>query len=387
MSSRADKIYFVPFLFMAIILAILGLINLHSATQTLEILSTPQGSWQEFTFSMREKFSWFPTSTLFWSQSIYTVVGIGIMLVVARLPLRYFYYLAPYIYLLSLGLLVLVLVLGSKVHGSLSWLDLGIVRLQPSELAKLGLVIMMSRYLGDFEKNYSLTITELIKPTLIFLIPMVLVILQNDLGSSLFFGLIFASMLLVQGVDWRLVVFGILIVACLSIVAFNFVLKPYQKDRVVQFMNPEQDARGAGYHLVQSKVAVGSGQILGKGYLKGTTNKLKFLPERHTDFIFPVLAEEWGFVGCAVVLGLYGIFLFFGVHIALRSHNRFSIFLSLGVVSLFFWHMVINLGGVLGLMPLTGVPFPLFSYGGSSLMATWLAIGMLMSTFKGRGAY
>jgi rod shape determining protein RodA len=371
-------------LWLALVLAVIGLLNLHSATHSVELTGMAHDAFEKWTMDQRARFPWFPTSKLFWSQVVYTLMGIALMLVVSRISLRHLYGASSYIYLFSLLLLALVLVMGAKVNGSLSWLDLGIVRLQPSEFAKLGLVLMLSRHLADFEKNYSLGLLELISPSLIFFIPMILVLVQNDLGTSMFFGLIFGTLLMVQGVDWRLILVAVLLVSVTGVVGYRFFLKPYQKDRIVQFSNPEQDARGAGYHLVQSKIAVGSGSLLGKGYLKGSSNKLKFLPERHTDFIYPVLAEEWGFVGTATVLLFYFCFLVMGISIAARSRNRFGIFVSIGVVSIFFWHMVVNLGGVLGLMPLTGVPFPLFSYGGSSLLATWTALGVLMSAYRSR---
>lgn len=384
MSARSSSHHFRPLFWMVVGLALIGLVNLHSATHSIEPPVLTHDAFESWTAQLRSRWGWFPTSKLFWSQVVYMVAGLVLMFIVSRISLRHLYQGAPFAYGFSILLLVIVLIKGAKVHGSLSWLDLGIVRLQPSEFAKLGLVLMLSRTLADFEKNFSLGLIDLIRPFLIFALPMGLVVLQNDLGTSLFFGLIFGTMILLQGVDWRLIVVALILVGAVSLVSYHFLLKPYQKDRIIQFMNPEQDARGAGYHLVQSKIAVGSGQMSGKGYLKGSSNKLKFLPERHTDFIFPVLAEEWGFGGVSLVLILYFSFLAAGISTAARCHNRFGIFVCIGVVSVFSWHMVVNLGGVLGLMPLTGVPFPLFSYGGSSLLATWMAVGVLMSAHRSR---
>ena len=355
-----------PMLVVSIVLAACGLINLYSATVSFDDVTA---------------------SSLFKAQLAYTGLGIVVMLIVAQLSLRRLYMLAPLAYAFSLLLLVLVLVVGSTVHGSQSWLDLGLVRLQPSEFAKLGLVFFLSWQLTGQAFSQALGPKELLKPSLIFLVPSVLVILQKDLGSSLFFGFLFATLLFIQGVHWRIVVLAMTLVAVGSLVSYQFLLKPYQKDRIASFMEPERDAKGSGYHLVQSKIAVGSGQFLGRGYLKGASNKLKFLPERHTDFIFPVLAEEWGFVGSVSVLGLYALLLLCGVNIASRSNNRFGFFLSVGFTSLFFWHLVINLGGVLGLMPLTGVPLPFLSYGGSSLLTNWVALGFLQAIYKSRTQY
>ena len=279
-------------------------------------------------------------------------------------------------------MLVLVLVMGAERHGSLSWLDLGFVRLQPSEFAKFGMVMMLARYLSNLQKDGPLSFSELFTAAIFFLIPTVLVVLQNDLGSSLFFGFIFCSMVFIQGIRFRYIFIALAILCIVGTVSYQFMLKPYQKDRIISFMKPELDPRGTGYHLVQSKIAVGSGRFFGKGYLKGQSHRLKFLPERHTDFIFPVLAEEWGFFGGLLTLFLYFLFLMSGVNVISRSSTRFGFFLATGIVATYFWHLVINLGGVLGLIPLTGVPLPFLSYGGSSLVANWLAIGFLLSVYR-----
>lgn len=355
-----------PLVVFSLVLAVIGLVNLYSATATFEVKEA---------------------SSFFVAQVVYTVVGITAMFFVSLMPLRTIFVATPTLFVASVLLLALVLVMGTEIHGSLSWLDLNFVRLQPSEFGKIGLILILSRHLALLDRDEALGLRLLFKPTALFLIPTSLVVLQNDLGSSLFYGLLFGSLILAQGLKLRHVIIAIFIVLTLSLLSYHFLFKPYQKARVVSFMNPEKDPRGSGYHLVQSKIAVGSGGFLGKGYRKGRSHQLKFLPERHTDFVFPVLAEEWGFLGALLTLMFYLLFLFSGINIASRADTRFGFFLSVGIVALYFWHLVINLGGVLGLIPLTGVTLPFLSYGGSSLIANWLAIGFLLAVMRSRGVF
>lgn len=358
--------FYTPFFLLALALMTIGLINLYSATVSFQASGA---------------------SSFFKNQSVYHALGIVISLIVIRLNLKTLYQMAPIIYVTAIVMLVIVLIIGSQVHGSLSWIDLGFVRVQPSEFGKLGLIFFLSRYLAGIESRNSMDLKDLFKPLCIAGVPTLLVLLQKDLGSSLFFGLIFVTLTFMQGIRWQWVVIGLVAMTSVGIISYKFVMRPYQQKRIVSFLNPELDSRGSGYHLVQSKIAVGSGSLWGRGYLKGVSNKLKFLPERHTDFIFPVLAEEWGFVGGAVALVTYLFFLLYGVNVATRTNNRFGFFLAVGMVSLFFWHMVINLGGVLGLIPLTGVPLPFLSYGGSSVLVNWIAVGVLLSIYRSRLTY
>lgn len=363
MKNQFFKSFYYPVFLFAILLATIGLINLYSATQNFDTKST---------------------SPFFTAQLVYTSIGIVALFIVSSLSIKTWYALSLPVYIFALMMLGLVLVMGATSHGSMSWLDLGVIRIQPSEFGKVGLVFILSRHFSLIKKDEPLGIRDLVIPATLFIIPAALVVLQNDLGSSLFYGFIFATMIFIQGVRFRLVLVAVVLVVSVGFVSYQYLLQPYQKNRIVSFSNPELDPRGSGYHLVQSKIAVGSGGILGKGYLKGESHKLKFLPEQHTDFIFPVLLEEWGFLGGLITLFLYFLFLMAGVNIASRAENRFGFFMSLGLVSFFFWHLVINIGGVLGLMPLTGVPLPFFSYGGSSLVTNWMAIGFLLSVLRSR---
>lgn len=350
-----------PMMIFGLILTGLGLANLYSATLNFEVTEG---------------------SPYFTAQCIYAGIGFVLAIVLSSLDDRWLHKLVPFIYGGTIFLLLVVLILGITSKGAQSWIDLGFVRVQPSEFGKIGLVCMLAWQLARFHKERSFDLPELFWPLMIFLVPTLLVVLQNDLGSSLFYGCIFFTMIFLQGVRLRFVVVGVLLIGILGLVSYNFLLKPYQKNRIVSFMEPERDPRGAGYHLVQSKIAVGSGGLTGKGYKKGVSHRLKFLPERHTDFAFPVWLEEWGFLGGLFVLLMYGLFLACGVAELYRVKNRFSFFMGIGLLSIFFWHLIINVGGVLGLMPLTGVPLPFFSYGGSALLANWVTIGLLIGIYK-----
>jgi rod shape determining protein RodA len=283
------------------------------------------------------------------------------------------------VYGFSLILLSLVFVFGRSVAGQQNWIVLGGFSFQPSEFAKLALILALARYYStqSLERTYSLK--ELIRPLGLLLPPLILVLLQKDLGGSIFFILLFVTITFFMKIHFRIFIFAAIFALIAGVGSYHFVLKGYQKDRVKTFLNPESDPRGKGYHLVQSKIAVGSGGWWGRGYLRGNINKLKYLPERHTDFIFPVLAEEWGFAGATFASLIMAIFLLLGLESASGTKDTFGALLALGVVGLFFWHVVINLGGVLGLMPLTGVPLPLLSYGGSSILTMMMGVGLLLN--------
>jgi rod shape determining protein RodA len=347
-----------PLLGVTILLMGMGLLNLFSATS----------SFGDFSFQAR-----------FRAQLTWTVIGLLVAFFTTLFHYRHFKTLSYYAYALSLILLVLVLIIGRKVSGSLSWIQIGPFTLQPSEIAKVCLILALAHYFSQVTRREPAGLLDLVPSLIIFAIPTILVLLQKDLGTSLFFILIYATLVLIQGVKKKILIIALILGMVGSVGAYRFVLSSHQKSRIISFMNPDADRKGSGYHLVQSKIAVGSGGWLGKGYMRGQTHQLKFVPERHTDFIFTVLAEEWGFLGGFFVIVCFVIFLFLGVRVATQTRDRFCFFLALGISALFFWHMVINLGGILGLMPLTGVPLPLFSYGGSALLSDWIGIGLLLN--------
>lgn len=316
---------------------------------------------------------------LFWHQLIWIGIGLLILVVFVSMDYRFWYKLCWFFYGLSILLLVLVILVGKDVSGNKSWLELGGFSMQPSEFAKLGLVFVLAKYFSDNPQPMGYGFKELLKPLGLTLVPMLLVLLEKDLGGTLFYPLIFATLAYVARLRKKAVILFFCIISVVGVAAYQYGLKPYQKERIRVFLNPEADARKGGYHLVQSKIAVGSGQIFGKGYLKGQINKLRYLPDRHTDFIFPVLAEEWGLVGSLLTLGLYAFILWSGIGIAIRAREPFGSFLATGVVAILFWHLVINVCGVLGMIPLTGVPLPFLSYGGSSTVAFLIGIGLLLN--------
>jgi rod shape determining protein RodA len=281
-------------------------------------------------------------------------------------------------YVVGCLLLLAIFFNGVVAGGARRWLEIGGFRMQPSEFSKLALILGLARFLSREKApkdGYSLW--TLVLPSIILAIPVVLIIREPDLGTALCHLLIGGSMLLIAGVKKKTLLQ--LFAACifLTIPAWNFVLKDYQKQRVLTFLSPETDPLGSGYHAIQSKIAVGSGALSGKGFLKGTQTQLSFLPEQTTDFIFSVLAEEWGFLGSAIVLLIYGLLITRLLNIAQRSVEPFAAYVSIGVASLLFWHVIVNIGMVVGVLPVVGLTLALLSFGGSSAITVLAALGIV----------
>jgi rod shape determining protein RodA len=277
-------------------------------------------------------------------------------------------------------LLGAVLLVGAVHGGSQRWLPLGPINIQPSELAKLALVLACARYFAARPRTDGYGLRELIAPALVFLFPLcALIFVEPDLGTTLFLICIFAGISFVVGLRWRTLALLVLVAAISAPLAYNYVLDDYQKVRVDVLFAPDADPKGKGYQAIQGRWAIGSGQITGKGWGQGTQGRLRFLPEQHTDFIFSVHAEEQGFLGSLVALGLYFGQMLLGLLVAWRARDRFGSILAAGVVTILFAQVCINLGGVLGLLPITGVTLPLMSYGGSSVITVLLGLGMLLS--------
>ncbi len=359
-----------------------------------------------------------------------TIVVVGFMLVDYRVLRQ----VAWPMYLLTLGMLILVPLHGKVKMGAQRWLDFGPLTIQPSEFAKFSVMLMLARHFDDKPAEARIVpqaglianlmatlqqrwgavmawwrgrlappprkmtttatkrvtgyrLVDLIVPFLYLFIPVILVIKQPDLGTGLVTVAIGGSMILFAGLTGgamaSLTVSGVAI----SIAAWMFALKPYQKARVTTFLSPEADAQGKGYHAMQSLIAVGSGQMWGKGWGNGTQNQLAFLPEQHTDFAFPVWAEEHGFIGAMVVVALYLMLVLIALDIASTARDRFGAFLAFGAAALFFWHAFINIGMVTGVLPVVGVPLLLMSYGGSSAVLTLLAIGVLLNVRQRRTSF
>jgi rod shape determining protein RodA len=317
-------------------------------------------------------------TALYIKQLYWLAVGLGVMFVTLVYDYRHLEKLSYPIYILSVLLLVGVMLGGKMVAGSRRWLALGPISFQPAELAKIAIILVLATYFNRRPRLEALRFKDLIVPGLLVMIPVALIIKQPDLGSGILLALVAASMILFVGVRWRTLAGCALTLVMLSPVIWHF-LKDYQRQRVLIFLNPDKDPLGAGYHILQSMIAVGSGQFWGKGFLQGTQSQLYFLPEQHTDFVFSVFAEEWGFVGSAVLLLLFTALALWSLSVARDCKERFGHLLALGVTALIFWQLFINLCMVTGFLPVVGIPLPLFSYGGSSLITTLLGVGFLLN--------
>lgn len=286
--------------------------------------------------------------------------------------------LSPLVYIGCLLMLASVHVLGKSIGGSTRWLDLGPFSLQPSEPVKLAVILILARCYARRVKPGGLGFADLLLPAFLVGVPFLLIASQPDLGTAGIVLLVAISITLFAKIErWTLI--SLLFLGAVALPLGWFMLEEYQRMRIMMLFFPETDPLGAGYHVLQSKIAVGSGMLYGKGYMQGTQNILSFLPEQHTDFIFSVLAEEFGFVGSAGLLVLFLLLILFGLNIALACRDAFGTFLAVGITAMIFWQVVINIGMVLGLMPVVGMPLPLISYGGSSLITVLVSLGLLMN--------
>ncbi len=410
MKRFADADY--PLVFLALILSAFGVAAVYSAGQT-DFPSIVSGLWR--------------------TQTLYLALGLGAAWLVSRASVRVLDYLSPAIYggtLITLTLLLIGFGRGAGTAKSTkSWLTFGGVALgQPSELAKIAVVLMLAKVLsgrGDAPKS----LFELWKPALVVGVPWILIMAQPDLGTGIVFIGIFFAMLYWAGTSWTLLLLAaspaislivafntglwgawfVLVIALVywtrpyvvesvAVVAANFimgvaaplvwerVLEPHQRQRLLVFLDPSSDPLKSGYHVLQSQVAIGSGGLFGKGFTDGSQKRLAFLPEQHTDFIFPVIGEELGFLGVVIALGLFAWLMMRCIRISARSTNPFASLVAFGLVSMFFVHVLVNVGMTIGVMPITGIPLPFFSYGGSFMLACWIAMGLLIRlSLEGRG--
>ncbi len=310
-------------------------------------------------------------------QVIRFVIGMAGMVVIALVDLRVWMFLAYPFYFISLALLVVVEIMGHTGMGATRWVNLGFMNLQPSELMKIALVLALARYYHCMAKEDITQYRKLIMPIFLIGAPVALVFLQPDLGTGLLIILGGIAILFCAGVRMWLFVAGLLAMIPTAFGAWNL-MKPYQQNRVLTFLNPERDPLGAGYHSIQAKIAVGSGGIYGKGFIQGSQSQLNFLPEKHTDFIFTVLAEEFGLMGGLGLLGLYLILLAYAVIISMSVRSQFGRLLSLGMAVTFFLYMFINIAMNLGMVPVVGVPLPLVSYGGSAMLTLLVGLGFVL---------
>ncbi|MGE4543724.1 MAG: rod shape-determining protein RodA [Pedobacter sp.] len=304
--------------------------------------------------------------------------GMVLVTVICAIDYRRLEHLAFFLYIGNLVLLLLVLLVGRTSMGATRWLDLKVFNLQPSELMKIVIIITLAFFFSRREQPLGYSFRELWAPFILLSLPALLIMKQPDLGTAMIVLMIGASMALFAGIRPATLA-GLGVMAGSAATGGWFLLHNYQKQRILTFLNPESDPLGSGYHIIQSKIAVGSGGFWGKGFMKGTQSQLSFLPERHTDFAFSVFAEEWGFAGCLLLLTLFLLLVICGLNIARQASTRFGMFLAFGVSAMLFFHIVINLGMVIGLLPVVGVPLPLFSYGGTSMITTMTGIGLLLN--------
>jgi len=303
--------------------------------------------------------------------------ALGLMLIVALIHPKVWLALAWPIYLIAMVLLVAVDVVGKIGMGAQRWLVLGPLQIQPSEIVKVAVILVLARYYHNLRSNQAGQFLWTLPPLAIILAPVALVMVQPDLGTAMMVLMGGAIMLFVAGVRlWMFLTAAIGAVACLP-VAWSF-MHEYQKKRVLTFLDPDRDPLGAGYHITQSKIAIGSGGLFGKGFLHGTQSSLNFLPEKQTDFIFTTYVEEWGMVGACVLVGLFALILVWGYSIALRSQHHFGRLVAMGVTAMMFLYVFINTAMVMGMLPVVGVPLPLVSNGGTAMVSVMFACGLLV---------
>jgi len=343
-------------LLLAVIICLIGLILLYSASYQRSLVSG-------VSFVVR--------------QMIWVVIGLSALLIIANINYRKLVETSYILYAINLLFLVLVLFLGKVQLGAQRWLQLGNFVFQPSELAKVIIILVLAKYLGERDSRHQQTKKILVSLGIVA-VPLILILKQPDLGTATVFLPILFCMLYVWGAHLKY----LLGLAGIGLVCSPFLwhfLRDYQRQRLLVFLNPNIDPLGAGYTVIQSKIAIGSGGFLGKGWLAGTQNQLNFLPEHHTDFIFSVLGEEWGFLGSIVLILLYLFLINQGLKIAGQTKDVSGKLLAVGVTAMLSFQIIVNIGMSIGLMPITGLTLPLVSYGGSSLLMTMISIGILLS--------
>jgi len=311
-------------------------------------------------------------------QIYWLLIGLLVAVGVAFVEYRFYLDFAYLVHVSCLFLLLVVMGYGIITSGAQRWIRIGSISFQPSEFIKISLIMALAKYFQRPPDREGYALRDLSIPFLLMAPPVLLILKQPDLGTAIILVLVFFSVLLFVKIRWSSFLILVLSGGSILPLLWRF-LKEYQKKRVVTFLNPDLDPLGAGYHIIQSKIAVGSGGIVGKGFMKGTQCKLGFLPEQQTDFIFSALAEEWGFLGSILVVGLYFALILWGLRIAVQAKDRYGAILSFGVVAMLFWHSFINIAMVLGMLPVVGIPLPLFSYGGSFIISTFMGVGLLLN--------
>ncbi len=319
------------------------------------------------------------TNTWMQKQIFRFAAGFVLMIFVAVIDIKFWYKVAYPFYFISLILLVMVEIFGTVGMGAQRWIDLGLINIHPSEIMKFALIVSLARYFHGVNLDEIRRISKLIIPIIMIITPALLVLVEPDLGTAALICLEGVVIFFIAGVRiWKFFLVGLII-----LVSFPFFwneLHVYQQKRILTFFNPESDPLGAGYHILQSKIALGSGGIWGKGFLLGTQSNLNFLPEKHTDFIFTIIAEEFGLAGGTFVLFIYILIMLYGIFISIRARSRFSKILAIGISLTVFIYVFINIAMVTGLVPVVGVPLPLISYGGTSMISILFGLGLVLCT-------
>jgi rod shape determining protein RodA len=336
----------------------IGLVNLYSAT-SVYLTSNSKASLADN----------------YVSQVYWIVVGSLMAILVAAIDYRHYERLGYLLYFGGLGGLGLVFVLGTDIRGSSRW----IFGVQPSEFMKPLLVIAVAKFLHNDPKTEPRTLVDLAPLMALIVIPVGLVMAQPDLGTAIIYLLTCGSMVAMTRIRGRSVLAGLIASGIALPVAWNYLMHGYQKARITSFLDPEADKTGTGWHALQSRTAIGNGGLWGEGYMQGTQNQFGFLPDQYSDFPFAVFAEDWGFVGCLVLLAIYCFIAVWAIHIASQAKDRFGAGLAIGVGGVVFWHTIANVGMALGVLPVVGITLPLISYGGSSVVATMVSFGLLMN--------
>ncbi|MBN1574108.1 MAG: rod shape-determining protein RodA [Deltaproteobacteria bacterium] len=351
-----------------VIILLVGILNLYSASRMEEISAV----------------------SLYIKQIYWAALGLSLMFVTMFIDTRFFERWAYGIYLVSVFFLVAVLFFGDRTGGAARWFALGPISFQPSEFVKVSMILALGRYLQKNMPVDGITIRHLLIPAILAVVPTVLIIKEPDLGSAGLIVLVFGTLLIAVKMRPKTAAAVILTGVVSMFPAFIFgwrFLKPYQRQRILTFFRPDTDPLGSGYHIIQSKIAVGSGKIIGKGYMHGTQSQLQFLPEQHTDFIFSVLAEEWGFIGSIVLLVLFCIIVLRGFHIARSARDVFGAVVAVGISIIIMWQSFINIGMATGIFPVVGIPLPFLSYGGTSLVTMLIGVGLLLNIYRRRNIF
>ena len=353
--SFFDKLKAVDY-FLIIIVAIIGSISV------LSIYSTESGNFSFYTKNHLTRF----------------LVFFSMFLVLSFVRVSFWYRQAYIFYILGILLLLLVIFFGISASGSKRWINLFIMNLQPSELMKIAIIVCFARYYHRIQSSDIQSYKYLLQPIILLLIPCYLVITQPDLGTAILIAGSGLAIIWLAGLNLKYFIYsGLILLVSLPFVIS--ILKPYQKSRILTFFNPDRDPLGAGYQIIQSKIAIGSGGLLGKGFLQGTQSYLEFLPEKHTDFIFTLFSEEFGFVGSMVLILLYALLIYRIIRIGFSSRSFFAKLYCFGFASALFLYIFVNIAMVVGLLPIVGAPLPIMSYGGSSMLSIMLGLGIVMS--------